>query len=53
MIYTKAMNSEILIKFIKQLIKGKTKKIFFILDNLRVLHNNKLIKEWLEEHKGD
>ncbi|PID56413.1 MAG: hypothetical protein CR986_10300 [Ignavibacteriae bacterium] len=50
MIYTKTMNSEILIKFIKQLIKGKTKKIFLILDNLKV-HHSKLIKGWLEEHK--
>jgi len=47
MIYTGTMNSERLITFLEQLIKGKEHKIFLILDNLRV-HHSKHIKKWLE-----
>ncbi len=38
-IFDGAINSEILIDFFKRLIKGQTKKIFLILDNLRVHHS--------------
>jgi len=47
MIYTGTMNSERLIIFLEQLIKGKESKTYLILDNLRV-HHSKLVKEWLE-----
>lgn len=50
MIYSGTMNSDRLIVFLKQLIKTKRKKIFLILDNLRVHHSN-LVKEWVEENK--
>ncbi len=33
----------------KQLIKGSSRKIFLILDNLRI-HHDKLVKKWLEKH---
>jgi len=36
MIYKERMNAEVLMKFMKQLIQGSDKKIFLILDNLRV-----------------
>ncbi|MBN4054592.1 IS630 family transposase [Nitrospira defluvii] len=49
MIYKEKMNTEVLIKFIKQLIKGSDRKIFLILDNLRV-HHAKRVKAWLEKH---
>ena len=39
MIYSGTMNSERLIEFMQQLVKGKTKKTFLILDNLRVHHS--------------
>lgn len=48
MVYTGAMNSEKFIGFLEQLIKGATKKIYLILDNLRV-HHSKPVKERLEE----
>jgi transposase len=48
MIYTGTMNSERLITFLEQLIKGKEHKTYLILDNLRV-HHSKLVKEWLED----
>ena len=50
MIYSDTMNSDRLIEFMKQLIKGSDKKIYLILDNLRV-HHSKLVKEWVEENK--
>lgn len=52
MIYSDNMNSDRLIEFMKQLIKSSEKKIYLILDNLRV-HHSKLVKEWVEENKKD
>jgi len=49
MIYKEKMRAQVLIKFMKQLIKGSRRKIFLILDNLRV-HHAKLVKKWEEEH---
>ena len=46
MIYSQTMNADKLIEFMGQLIKGSDKKIFLILDNLRV-HHSKVVKEWL------
>ena len=39
-----------LIEFLEALIKDAARKIFLILDNLRV-HHSKLVKAWLEERK--
>lgn len=50
MIYSDNMNSERLIEFMRQLIKSSDKKIYLILDNLKV-HHSKLVKEWIEENK--
>ena len=44
------MNSEKLIDFMTRLIKDSKKKVFLVLDNLRV-HHSKVVKAWLEEHK--
>ena len=41
-----SMNAKRLIRFLKQLTKQAAKKIFLILDNLRV-HHAKIVKEWL------
>jgi transposase len=51
MVYGGKMNSQTLIKFMERLIKNSEKKIFLILDNLKV-HHSYLTKEWLEEHKN-
>jgi transposase len=51
MVYSENMNSDMLIKFMNQLIKRSDKKIFLILDNLKV-HHSKLVKEWVEENKN-
>jgi transposase len=46
MIYSENMNADKLIEFLKQLIKSSDRKIFLILDNLRV-HHCHIVKEWL------
>lgn len=51
MIYSGSMNTDRLIEFMEQLIKNKQKKIFLILDNLRV-HHSKIVKQWLENNKS-
>ncbi len=48
-IFEGALNADILINFLGRLIKGADKKVFLILDNLRV-HHSKLVKAWLAQH---
>ncbi len=50
MIYTENMNADMFIKFLKQLIKDRNRKIYLILDNLRV-HHSELVKKWVSENK--
>ena len=49
MTYNGTMNAQRFIVFLKRLIKGANKKIFLILDNLRV-HHSKLVKQWIDEN---
>lgn len=44
------LNVESFLKFLRQLIKYRKRKIFLIVDNLRV-HHAKDVKKWLEEHR--
>jgi len=48
-IFDGALNADILIDFLRRLIKGAGRKLFLILDNLRV-HHAKPVKAWLAEH---
>jgi transposase len=49
-VFEGAINADLLIDFMKRLIKdAKGKKVFLILDNLRV-HHAKPVKAWLAEH---
>ena len=50
MIYKETMNADMFIKFLKQLIKGKNRKIYLILNNLKV-HHSKIVKAWVEENQ--
>jgi len=50
MIYSRTLNSDMFIKFLSQLIKNKDKKIFLIVDNLKV-HHSKIVSKWVEENK--
>jgi len=49
MVYHGALNATVLKKFLTRLIKGVLRKIFLIVDNLRV-HHSKAVKQWLEKH---
>ncbi len=49
MIIDEAFNSDKLIAFLEALVKDAGKKVFLILDNLRV-HHSKPVKAWLAEH---
>jgi transposase len=52
MVFGGALNAKILIRFLKRLIQSAQRKVFLILDNLRV-HHAKVVREWLakqEEH---
>lgn len=50
--YHGSMNARVLIRFCRRLIKDNSKKIFLILDNLRV-HHAKLFQAWLERYSDD
>jgi transposase len=49
MIYSGSMNAERMVEFLKQFTKGKKRKMYLILDNLRV-HHSKIVKSWVEEN---
>lgn len=46
-----ALNSDILIDFLRRLIKCAGRKIYLILDNMRV-QRSRPVKAWLAEHKA-
>lgn len=50
LLYKDSMNSEKLIDFMTRLVADSKKKVFLILDNLRV-HHSKAVATWLEDHK--
>lgn len=50
MLYKDNMKSNNLIDFMRRLITDSKKKVFLILDNLRVHHSTK-VTEWVEKHK--
>ena len=49
-LYKDSMNAQKLIDFMERLITDNKKKVFLVLDNLRV-HHAKLVMEWVEQHK--
>jgi transposase len=49
MIIDEGFNADRFIEFLTALIKGARKKVFLILDNLRV-HHSKIVKAWVAEH---
>jgi transposase len=50
MTYAGALNSQLLIRFLQRLVKDAGRKVFLILDNLKV-HHSKPVKAWLAEHR--
>jgi len=51
-IFDGTMNTQKLIDFGKRLIKSAKRKVYLILDNLRV-HHAKIFKAWLTEHRDE
>ncbi len=51
-VFEGSMNAQILIVFCRRLIKAANRKVFLILDNLRV-HHAKVFKAWLEEQTDE
>ena len=51
MIYKGSMNAQVFIKFLKQLLKRAKRKIYLIVDNLRV-HHSRIVKAWVEQHNN-
>lgn len=52
MVLNGALDSDQLIAFLKRLVKDARRKVFLILDNLRV-HHAKLVKAWLAKHQDE
>ena len=50
MVYEQNMDASVFITFLERLIESSQKKVFLILDNLRI-HHAKIVKAWVEEHK--
>lgn len=51
LIYSENMNADKFIEFMGQLIKSSTRKVYFIVDNLRVHHSKIVRRGWAEENK--
>lgn len=51
MCYRETMTQQLLIEFLGRLIRTYDKKIFLILDNLKV-HHGKMVTEWVSCHKN-
>ena len=49
MVYDGALNASIFLEFLKRLVKGATRKIFLIVDNLRV-HRARAVTAWVAEN---
>ena len=50
MIYQDTMNQQRLIRFLARFVRTAKRKVFLILDNLKV-HHGRLVATWLEKHK--
>ena len=49
MVYQETMNQQRLIRFMERLVRTSQRKVFLILDNLRV-HHGKIVAAWLKRH---
>ncbi len=50
MVYEQNMDADLFVTFLERLVESSDKKIFLILDNLRV-HHSKIVKAWAGEHQ--
>lgn len=52
MVYEEKMNQQLLLDFLRRLIAESDRKVFLILDNLRV-HHGKIVAAWVLKHKDE
>lgn len=52
MVYEEKMNQQLLLDFLRRLVADCERKVFLILDNLRV-HHGKIVAAWLEKHSDE
>lgn len=52
MVYEEKMNQKLLLDFLRRLVAESERKVFLILDNLRV-HHGKIVAAWLENHTDE
>lgn len=50
MLYEETLKTDIFIEFLRRLVKYSKKKIFLVLDNLKV-HHSKKVQIWTQKHK--
>ncbi len=50
MVYRENMDQQRLIQFMQRIVRVSDRKVFLILDNLKV-HHGKLVSAWLEKHR--
>jgi len=50
-LYEESINTNNFIDFLKRVIKSNNKKVYLIIDNLRV-HHAKIVKQWVEDNKN-
>jgi transposase len=51
MVYDGALNASIFLDFLKRLVRDAVRKIFLIVDNLRV-HRARIVTTWVEANKN-
>lgn len=51
-VYDENMTQQLFIDFMRRLVAESDKKVFFIVDNLRV-HHGKIVARWLDKHKDE
>lgn len=49
-VFSGALNAKVLNGFMKRLVHGREKRIFLVLDNLRV-HHSKAVQKWLKDNE--
>jgi transposase len=50
MVFDETLTQQRFIDFMRRLVNDSSRKVFFIVDNLKV-HHGKIVKKWLDKHK--
>ena len=52
MVYDGALNTRVFLKFLRRLVRGAKRKVFLIVDNLRV-HHARIVMAWVKANEED